>query len=278
MAITTTPSGGPQGEFSTYTPIYAQTLSSAVASITFSSIPSTYTDLVVIVNGTTSGGSANDLFIRFNGDTSTNYSWTYLAGNGSAASSGRSSNATYIPFAGYPTGWNVSSQGAQIIQIQNYSNATTYKTLLARSNNSISDVAAYVGLWRNTTAITSFDLKITGSYNWNAGSTFTLYGVKAAATAPKAAGGDVITTDGTYWYHAFKTTGLFDVKLPITADVLVVAGGGSGGATYDGGGGGAGGLRGFTSQSLSLNTYAVTVGAGGTNGANFIGGNGTNSS
>ena len=92
MPITTTPSGGPQGEFSTYTPIYAQTLSSATSSITFSNIPTTFTDLVLVFNGTRS--AAGETNLRFNDDTASNYSRTFLYGDGTSAVSGRQSNTT----------------------------------------------------------------------------------------------------------------------------------------------------------------------------------------
>jgi hypothetical protein len=68
-----------------------------------------------------------------------------------------------------------------LLQFMNYSNATTYKTVLSRSNVAASaSVSANVGLWRNTAAITSIKLYVYPSYNFVAGSTFTLYGIKAA--------------------------------------------------------------------------------------------------
>jgi hypothetical protein len=65
----------------------------------------------------------------------------------------------------------------------NYSNSTTYKTVLGRSNRASSDTAADVGLWRSTSAITRIDLAMGGSFptnNFASGSTFTLYGIAAA--------------------------------------------------------------------------------------------------
>jgi len=61
----------------------------------------------------------------------------------------------------------------------NYANSTTNKTVLSRGNNTGNHTIAYVGLWRSTAAITSMLLGTTGS-TWMAGSTFTLYGIKAA--------------------------------------------------------------------------------------------------
>lgn len=279
MPITTTPSGGPQGEFSTYTPIYAQTLSATTASVTFSNIPTTFTDLAIVLNGGNSrAGSASDsLTIRFNGDTGSNYSNTNLFGNGSTATSTRNTSATTMRIgdvAGSTSGLNSTS----IINILNYSNPTTFKTALGRGNVSQSEVSARVGLWRNTSPITSVTvLAQEGVANWTVGTTFTLYGIKAAAPAPKATGGDLVYTDNTYWYHVFNNSGVLDVKTSINVDYLVVAGGGGGG--YDSaGGGGAGGFRTGTSLSVTNQTYAITVGGGGAGSINYgVNTNGSNS-
>jgi hypothetical protein len=271
MAITTTPSGGPQGEFSTYTPIYSQTLSSAAASITFSNIPTTFTDLVIIANFNTATGNQSTN-ITVNGDTSSNYSWTYILGNGSAASSSRGSSDSRI-FNGSSATATSGNTTNSTIQFQNYSNATTYKTIISRSNAADYFTQATVGLWRSTSPITSITLTCP-SYNYTSGSTFTLYGIKAAVSAPKATGGDQVYTDGTYWYHIFNSSGIFDAKQSLTADFLVLAGGGSGAGYSDAsGGGGAGGYRtsvgtsgrGASAESqLSLNPvqYPIIVGAG----------------
>jgi hypothetical protein len=260
MPITTTPSGGPQGEFSTYTPIYSTTLSATTASVTFSNIPTTYTDLVLVVQGTWAGTGYEALSLTFNGDTSSNYSRTLLNGTGTSALSSRESTSNWGALG--------NDQSNSILHIMNYSNTTTYKTIISRGNSASNQVRATVGLWRSTSPITSITTQM-ASNSYASGTTFTIYGIKAAAPAPKATGGDVITTDGTYWYHAFKNSGVFDVKQALTADYLIVAGGGGGGGgiaqNYAGSGGGAGGLRAFTSSSLSANTiYTVTVGAGGT--------------
>lgn len=136
-------------------------------------------NLILVSVPIASSGSTTYVALQFNGDTGTNYSETYMTGNGSAATSARdtSVNATYVYNSGAPTttGLNV------ITHIQNYSNSTTNKTLLTRSNNSAAFVNAYVGLWRNTAAITSIVIApVGGSGTYAAGSTFTLYGIKAA--------------------------------------------------------------------------------------------------
>ena len=154
----------------TYEPISTYTVGSPQASYTMSSIPATYTDLVLIIQATTISANYN---LRFNGDTGTNYSDTSLWGNGSSAASYRSSNNTVI-------GLTYTSSGAPIsrIQIQNYSNSTTYKTVLTRQDDSVNATGGNVGLWRNTAAINSITIVSTG--NIPTGTTLTLYGIKAA--------------------------------------------------------------------------------------------------
>jgi len=156
----------------TYEPIAATTLGSAQSSVTFSSISGSYTDLVVVTNGSSSTGAT--LVCRFNGDTGTNYSFTGMNGNGSAASSFRVSNNTSVGL-GEIYNYNCT----YLFQIQNYSNTTTYKTSLCRANSASDYVQVNVGVWRSTAAITSLQLFVT-SGNFNSGSTFTLYGIKAA--------------------------------------------------------------------------------------------------
>jgi hypothetical protein len=163
---------------STYTPIATTTLGSAAASYTFSSIPSTYTDLVVVIWSST-GSSDNEDAFRFNSDSGTNYSSTYLFGNGTTASSGRftTSNAMRLLGGGLTNGMMA------IAHIMNYSNSTTYKTAISRYEVSAGGqrtVAASVGLWRNTAAITSVTITTTTANTYPVGSTFTLYGIKAA--------------------------------------------------------------------------------------------------
>jgi hypothetical protein len=165
---------------STYTPIATTTLGSAQSSVTFSTISGSYTDLVLVVSAAVA--TSNDIRLRFNSDTGNNYSTTILYGTGSAAGSARVSSESSILTDYYATPTSTLGNSAHIISIQNYSNSTTYKTTLSRSNAAGTGVDATVGLWRSTSAITSLTLICgsTGSINFNTGSTFTLYGIKAA--------------------------------------------------------------------------------------------------
>jgi hypothetical protein len=160
----------------TYFPIATTTLGSAQASVTFSSISGAYTDLVLIINGGNASGNYATAF-RFNGDTGSNYSVTRLYGNGTTATSDRGASQSFIYLLA--AGQN-NLNGVQIINIQNYSNSTTYKTTISRSNTAGNTVGAEVGLWRSTAAITSIVLAPEFSVNWLSGTTFTLYGIEYA--------------------------------------------------------------------------------------------------
>ena len=252
----------------TYVALQTVTVSgSSTTSISFNSIPSGYTDLIIVSNnGMNQLGSA--IRLQCNSDTGSNYSDTFLYGTGSAAGSSRESNQTSIRVIGAATGPNNALTDTVTIHIQNYSNATTYKTVLSRGSSGPKEVYAIVGTWRNTSAITSLTLL---SYNGTdtiiAGSTFTLYGIAADTNSytAKATGGNIIAADQNYVYHAFTGSGTFTPTTAVTADILVIAGGGGGGNSAGAsGGGGAGGVLAFASQALASGTgYTVTVGAGG---------------
>jgi hypothetical protein len=263
---------------STYTPIASLTLSANTSSVTFSGIPQNYTDLILVISLKPYSSSEGSIRLNFNSDTGSNYSWTYLTGEGTSAVSGNGSNTANIPFS-YGNALNNPRQPLIFMNIMNYSNNTTYKRTLHRTSSADSSgyVDAWAGLWRNTNPITSFTISVSYIFDIGAGSTFSLYGIDAQASAQaKATGGSSITTDGTYWYHTFYSSGTFTPTQNLSnVDYLVVAGGGAGGHWQNtGGGGGAGGLRctlgatgggGSVESKLSLSStsYTIVVGAGG---------------
>lgn len=177
---------------STMTPIATSILTAAGATVTFSSVPQTYTDLVLVASVKTVTGSYPILKMQFNGDTGTNYSYTNLIASAtSTVASARSSNLNQAyPGPGIvvaiPDSANTFATG--LINIMNYANTTTYKTLLSRDatpgTNSAAggsgQVGAYVNLWRSTAAITSITVTTNNGHNYDVGTSFTLYGVKAA--------------------------------------------------------------------------------------------------
>lgn len=164
----------------TYEPIATTTLSTTATDVTFSSIPATYTDLIIVCNYKIVTGGDYVLSHQLNGDTGSNYSSTYLVGTGTAAASGRLTNAVYIDAGYFAT--NGGSFSTSITHFMNYSNTTTYTTMLTRhANQNGGQVTAYVNLWRSTAAINSIKTFSQSGRTYDTGSTFTLYGIKAFA-------------------------------------------------------------------------------------------------
>jgi hypothetical protein len=165
----------------TYEPISTITLSSVSASVTLSSIPNTYTDIVIVASIFATDPGTNTL-MRINGDTGSNYSMTSLSGLTTAVSGRQSSVVGILWSVGSLGSANSTNPGPQVIQINNYANTTTNKTILSRHGlvgSTYNGTAAQVGLWRNTSAINSFNWYVQGG-NFDVGSTFTVYGIKAA--------------------------------------------------------------------------------------------------
>lgn len=161
----------------TYEPIATTTANGSNSSYTFSSIANTWTDLVLVSN---IGVVSSDTFIiQVNGDTGSNYSRTFLSSYGSSGNSGRNTSETWINLSNQDGPQSNAGSWVQVAHFMNYANTTTYKTVIGRSNNASTGVTAAVGLWLNTNAITSITVR-TVSQNFTSGSTFTLYGIKAA--------------------------------------------------------------------------------------------------
>jgi hypothetical protein len=162
----------------TYEKIATTTLGSASATITFSSISSAYTDLRLVI--TALQGSGNNIALRFNSDSGTNYSRTRLIGNGTSATSTRATDDTEIDLNREA----LSSTNPSLYEVDIFSYAgSTYKTLLATSNedrNGSGSVVRAVGLWRDTTAINSITITSLSADTMGAGTSATLYGILKA--------------------------------------------------------------------------------------------------
>ena len=273
------------------------------SSVTFSSIPqSGYTDLLVKATVRhDSSGAGGDMNMTFNGSGGTAYSERSIFGTGASTASESFSSQANIPRAGFASKstYTASTFSNSEFYIPNYTTANNKSLSIdsASENSSTTDsyIGGFAGLWSNTSAITSITFAPSAG-NFSQYSTFYLYGVAKLGTTPAispyATGGDTIMTDGTYWYHAFRSSGTFTPRKGLTCDYLVIAGGGGGTGSYvpNGfGGAGAGGLRstvtvtgggGSLESAVSLNSgtaYTVTVGAGGAGGG-LTPSNGNNSS
>jgi hypothetical protein len=163
----------------TYEAIATVTGSNSSPEVSFTSIPSTYTDLILVSNVNPSN-SASAMGIYFNGSTATNYSVTFLKGDGSAAASSRLTSQVTYPVFGTATLLPTTPSNV-ITSFMNYSNTTTFKTAISRMNYSNVAVGTSVGLWRVTDAINQITIStLNGSYFWTTASTFTLYGIASA--------------------------------------------------------------------------------------------------
>ena len=171
---------------STYTLISSNVLSSSAASVTFSSIPSTYTDLVLRYSGRQTGTSdvQDDIYLSINGAPSgTSYSETKLNGNGATATSNRNSNQPQWALEqGLDAGGNTANTFASgEIYIPNYTvsqNRVSSSFTANEDNATTAYLRARAHLYQNTTAITSLQLKVGSGQNFASGSSFYLYGVK----------------------------------------------------------------------------------------------------
>lgn len=170
--------GAASGAPAAMTAIASTTISSTTTSFSFSSIPSTYDDLMLVFYGFSNASNNGNL--TFNSDSSALYSSTLVQGTGSAAESSRESAKTSITYAfssqssTTPVAWQA--------HILNYANTTNFKTVIARGawdNNGSGQTRLTVGLYRSTSAISS--LTVTNPSNFTATSIAALYGIKKAA-------------------------------------------------------------------------------------------------
>ena len=176
--------GAAAGAANSYESIATTTLSSSQATITFSSIPATYTHLQIrcISRGSIAATYTNVL-LRFNSDTTSIYRTHWLDGNGTSAL-GEDSGASDIIYFGVQVGANANASvfGAGVCDILDYTSTNKYKvtrSLAGEDNNGNGFIGLISGLWRNTAAITQIDIyPISG--NFVQYSQFALYGIKGS--------------------------------------------------------------------------------------------------
>jgi len=163
----------------TYEPIATTTLSTAASTITFSSIPATYTDLrlVLVIKPTASCA----VYVKLNNNSAVTYSFTQIAGNGTSATSSRGSDS-----AGFVLGANIAFQDTEMqmgtVDIFSYAGSTN-KTALSSfisDLNGSGNVGYNVSLFPSTTAVSRLDLINQASTTFATGTTATLYGIKSA--------------------------------------------------------------------------------------------------
>lgn len=169
----------------TYTLISSNVLASSAASVTFSAIPSTYTDLVLTMSVRSDRANVADgLFFKFNSDTTSVYSSTYLSVNNSSSvvGSGRGTGTSNDVFYYYTDGGNATSNtfSNTELYIPSYTasqNKPLSLTSMAEGNTAAFSMGANAGLWRNTAAITSINIVSFVGANFLTDSSFYLYGI-----------------------------------------------------------------------------------------------------
>ena len=169
----------------TYTLISSNVLTSTTASVTFSSIPATFTDLVLRISGrtTVTGQATDNLELRFNGSSSSIYSITRLRGDGSTASSSRNSGVTVINGltafdAADATTATFSSLEIYVPSYLASQNKPVSLFSAQENNNTTANVVFTAGLWRDTSAITSIYIGSNSGGSFVSDSSFYLYGIK----------------------------------------------------------------------------------------------------
>lgn len=148
------------------------TLNSGNPRVVFSSIPATYTDLQIV--GCFMGSVEAYVGVQFNGDTGTNYSSTFWANRDAGK---QSTNR----IAGGPTySATANDTCAVLIDINSYAQTNKYKTARVRNASAGADSVIFSeGVWRNTAAISSIDIWSQTGNNYAAGTSISLYGIKA---------------------------------------------------------------------------------------------------
>lgn len=159
----------------TYTPIASQTLATSAASVTFSSIPQDYRDLVLVVKASV---DTADRYSRatFNGDSGSNYSYVKMMGNGSSTFSNAATN-TFMAF-GYGQGFDTTGNQILQLQIMDYSATDKHKSCLERWDDASGETVAGAHRWANTSAITTINIFLNAG-TFQSGSVFSLFGIAA---------------------------------------------------------------------------------------------------
>ena len=254
-------------------------LTQNAASVTFDNIPqSGYTDLKIVVSARTARASNGDyVLLSFNGAEADSARGLWAYGT-TVVSDSTTNNGLIVP----GNNATASTFGNLEVYCPNYTSSTNKSISIDASsedNTSGSNgnkISTFLWSSGSASAAAVTSITLAGRFaSFLSGSTFSLYGVAdvntTPVTAPLATGDNIVANDGTYWYHAFLSSGTFVPQTALTCDILQIAGGGGGGQD-SGGGGGAGGLLYSTSQSMGSGTsYTITVGAGGVGSISYAG-------
>lgn len=161
----------------TYEPIATTTLGTAASTITFSSIPATYTDLRLVLVYTLSTSAATPQ-LRFNADTLSRYNRRLVNGNGVSVS----------VLGGLDTSFYIGNQSSTTVpqmvtmDVFSYAGSTNKSSLftISEDKNGSGSTNYQIGTYASTSAITEINLLLDSAGNYSIGTTATLYGILKA--------------------------------------------------------------------------------------------------
>jgi len=174
--------GNPAFIPNSYESIATATVATTGQNVTFSSIPSTYKSLQIRMR--VLGNDASVVGLRFNGDSTSNYNWHGLSGDGSSASASTAFNYTFAnSIFAITQGTTTTDWPVGIIDIHDYESSTKNKTIRSFGGydlNGSGQVRISSGLWMSTDTITDIEIRPQTGNGFYVGSTFALYGIKGA--------------------------------------------------------------------------------------------------
>jgi hypothetical protein len=169
----------------TFTLIGSTTLGTASSSITFSSIPNTYDDLIIYCSLRNAGPGDTDLYVRLNGDSANNYAFVSLRGSGTPSVSTNNSNTTNAWQQARAIGTPDASHAFSCTQIYisgykstSFTKAGYINTFMGRYGSEGNSIVGFSGQqWNSTSAVTSVAI-FSPTQNLTASSSAYLYGIK----------------------------------------------------------------------------------------------------
>jgi hypothetical protein len=179
--------GNPKVVISSYESIATATGTGSSATVSFTSIPSTYTHLQIraIARDTSAINDSYGAKLKINSDAGSNYTSHYIVGNGSAASSGSQGTSITPPNCMQTAGGGMSASiySAIIIDFLDYKNTNKYKTVrvltgIEPNSTTVDVIGLQTALWMNTNAITQIDITSDSGGNWTTDTQFALYGIR----------------------------------------------------------------------------------------------------
>lgn len=166
----------------TYEPLATTTITAGTSVVSYQSLSNAYTDFILVASNITGSVAGTTLYLRFNNDVGSNYSWVEMYGNGTTAASARQTAQTVIPMSYFITQGTLQTGQIHTAHIMSYTDSATGKNVLCRENNATDPnypgTGLIIGGWRSTAVINRIDVSNNG-YTFNGG-TLTLYGIKAA--------------------------------------------------------------------------------------------------